>query len=154
MEPPAAFTADAVRNEKVKALQAIRPIAADEVAKYTVRGQYTEYRSESGVARDSATETFVALKLIIDNWRWAGVPVYLRAGSALPGRLTEVAIQFKQPPLMLFTHDDHPGHAGAADAMEPNVLVLRIQPNEGIALQIGLKPPGSSLRLRPVELGF
>jgi glucose-6-phosphate 1-dehydrogenase len=154
MEPPAAFTADAVRNEKVKALQAIRPIAADEVGKYTVRGQYTEYRNEPGVARGSATETFMALKLMIDNWRWSGVPFYLRTGKALPERLTEVAIQFKQPPLMLFTHDDHPGHAGSADAMEPNVLVLRIQPNEGIALQIGLKPPGSSLRLRPVELGF
>jgi glucose-6-phosphate 1-dehydrogenase len=154
MEPPAAFTADAVRNEKVKALQAIRPIVADEVGRYTVRGQYTEYRNEPGVARASTTETFVALKLMIDNWRWSGVPFYLRTGKALPERLTEVAIQFKQPPLMLFTHDEHPGHAGVGGTMEPNVLILRIQPNEGIALQIGLKPPGSSLRLQPVELDF
>ena len=154
MEPPAAFTADAVRNEKVKALQAIRPIAADEVGQFTVRGQYTEYRNELGVAKGSTTETFVALKLAIDNWRWSGVPFYLRTGKALPERLTEIMIQFKQPPLMLFSHDDHPSHVGPADRMDPNVLLLRIQPNESIALRIGLKPPGSSLRLRPVELDF
>jgi glucose-6-phosphate 1-dehydrogenase len=154
MEPPAAFVADAVRNEKVKALQAIRPIAAEDVGKYTVRGQYTEYRHEQGVAPDSSTDTYVSLKLAIDNWRWSGVPFYLRTGKALPERLTEVAIQFKQPPLTLFTHGGQAGHSGSDESMEPNVLVLRIQPNEGINLRIGLKPPGSSLRLQPVELGF
>jgi glucose-6-phosphate 1-dehydrogenase len=154
MEPPTAFTADTVRNEKVKALQAIRSIAAEDVGKYTVRGQYTDYRSEKGVAPGSTTETYVALKLAIDNWRWSGVPFYLRTGKALPQRLTEVAIQFKQPPLTLFAHGPHAGHHGAADAMEPNVLILRIQPNEGIALRIGLKPPGSTIRLQPVELSF
>ena len=154
MEPPAAFVADAVRNEKVKALQAIRPIAADEVGVYTVRGQYTDYRNEAGVERGSNTETFVALKLMIDNWRWSGVPFYLRTGKALPERLTEVAITFKQPPLTLFAHAAHAGHSGAASAMEPNVLALRIQPNEGIALRIGLKPPGSAILLQPVDLGF
>jgi glucose-6-phosphate 1-dehydrogenase len=154
MEPPAAFTPDAVRNEKVKALQAIRPIAVEDVGAHTVRGQYTDYRREPGVDAGSTTETYVALKLAIDNWRWAGVPFYLRTGKALPERLTEVSIQFKQPPLTLFAHASHAGHLGAEGMMEPNVLVLRIQPNEGIALRVGLKPPGSSLRLQPVELGF
>jgi len=154
MEPPAAFTADAVRNEKVKALQAIRPIAAEAVGQFTVRGQYTDYRAEHGVDPRSTTETYVALKLAIDNWRWSGVPFYLRTGKALPQRLTEVAIQFRQPPLTLFSHDHHPSHTGPADVMEPNVLMLRIQPNEGIAMRIGLKPPGSSIRLQPVELNF
>jgi glucose-6-phosphate 1-dehydrogenase len=154
MEPPAAFTADAVRNEKVKALQAIRPIAAEEVGTYTVRGQYTDYRHEPGVTAGSTTDTYVALKLAIDNWRWAGVPFYLRTGKALPQRLTEISIQFKQPPLTLFAHSNDADHTGGKGMMEPNVLVLRIQPNEGIALRVGLKPPGSSLRLQPVELGF
>jgi len=154
MEPPAAFTANAVRNEKVKALQAIRAIAAEEAGTYTVRGQYTDYRGEKGVAPGSTTETFVALKLAIDNWRWSGVPFYLRTGKALPERLTEVAITFKQPPLTLFAHGTHAGHSSPASAMEPNVLALRIQPNEGIALRIGLKPPGSAIQLRPVDLDF
>jgi glucose-6-phosphate 1-dehydrogenase len=154
MEPPASFTANAVRNEKVKALQSVRPIQADEVGRYTVRGQYTDYRNESGVPAGSTTETYVALKLMIDNWRWSGVPFYLRTGKTLPQRLTEVAIQFRQPPLMIFSHQDHTGHVGAADLMEPNVLILRIQPNEGISLRIGLKPPGSAMRLQPVDLGF
>jgi glucose-6-phosphate 1-dehydrogenase len=154
MEPPAAFTADAVRNEKVKVLTAIRPVAPEDTDQFTVRGQYTEYRTEPGVAHDSTTETFVALKLAIDNWRWSGVPFYLRTGKALPQRLTEITIQFKQPPLMLFAHGNHAGHSGPEGVIEPNVLVLRIQPNEGIAMRIGLKPPGSALRLQPVELGF
>lgn len=151
MEPPAAFTADAVRNEKVKALQAIRPIAADEVGRYTVRGQYTEYRNETGVRPGSTTETFVALKLMIDNWRWAGVPFYLRTGKALGRRITEIAIQFRQPPLMLFSRDSEDR---GQPHMDPNMLILRIQPNESIALRIGLKPPGASLSLRPVNLEF
>ena len=154
MEPPAAFTANAVRNEKVKALQAVRAIAAEDAGAFTVRGQYTDYRNEKGVAPGSTTETFVALKLAIDNWRWSGVPFYLRTGKALPERLTEVAITFKQPPLTLFAHGAHASHSGPASAMEPNVLALRIQPNEGIALRIGLKPPGSAIRLQPVDLGF
>jgi glucose-6-phosphate 1-dehydrogenase len=154
MEPPAAFTADSVRNEKVKVLQAIRPITPDQVARSTVRGQYTDYRKEAGVAPDSSTETFVALKLHVDNWRWAGVPFYLRTGKFLYERMTEVVISFRQPPLMLFAHAEHDGHYGPLDQMEPNLLVLRIQPNEGIAMRIGLKPPGSQIQLRPVDLGF
>lgn len=152
MEPPAAFRADAVRSEKVKALQSIRPITPEDVGKYTVRGQYTDYRKEEGVPAESTTETYVALKLAIDNWRWSGVPFYLRTGKLLPERLTEVAIQFKQPPLMLFgdTRTATPDER----KVEPNVLVIRIQPDEGIKLRIGLKPPGSALRLKPVELSF
>lgn len=154
MEPPAAFSAEAVRNEKVKALQAIRPLEPDAIDTATVRGQYAGYQEEPGVAPGSATETYVALKLQLDNWRWAGVPFYLRTGKALPRRLTEVAIQFRQPPLALFGHADHADHVGPDGEMEPNQLVLRIQPDEAITLQIGLKPPGAAMELRPVALDF
>jgi|HigsolmetaAR202D_1030399.scaffolds.fasta_scaffold00030_37 glucose-6-phosphate 1-dehydrogenase len=151
MEPPAAFRADAVRSEKVKLLQSIRPIRPENVDKYTVRGQYTDYRHETGVKPGSTTETYVALKLAIDNWRWSGVPFYLRTGKALPKRVTEVAIQFKEPPLMLFGDQTV---STAERKNEPNVLIIRIQPDEGITLRIGLKPPGSALRLKPVDLEF
>jgi glucose-6-phosphate 1-dehydrogenase len=154
MEPPAVFSATAVRNEKVKVLQAVRPISAEESGRYSVRGQYTDYRKEQGVAPNTTTETYVALKLYIDNWRWAGVPFYLRTGKSLPRRLTEVAIQFKQPPLTLFSHAEHERHEGPSGSMEPNSLVLRIQPDEAISMRIGLKPPGPSMLLRPVEMGF
>jgi glucose-6-phosphate 1-dehydrogenase len=154
MEPPAAFSAEAVRNEKVKALQAIRPLDPASIDTLTVRGQYAGYEAEPGVTAGSVTETYVALRLQIDNWRWAGVPFYLRTGKALPRRLTEVAIQFRQPPLALFGHADHEGHDGPDGEMEPNQLVLRIQPDEAITLQIGLKPPGAAMELRPVTLDF
>lgn len=154
MEPPATFTSDSVRNEKLKVLQAIEPIRAEESRKYTVRGQYTTYRSEEGVAPESTTETYVAMRLQLDNWRWAGVPFYIRTGKSLTRRLTEVTIQFRQPPLMLFAHGDHDGHVGAQGAMEPNVLTLRIQPEEGISLRVGAKPPGGTFALQPVELHF
>lgn len=150
MEPPATFAADAVRNEKVKALQAVRPLAVVDVARLTVRGQYTDYRMERGVSPTSTTETYVAMKLAIDNWRWAGVPFYMRTGKKMPRRLTEIAIQFKQPPLMLFSE----AQTGNGTHCQPNQLVLRIQPEEGILLQIGLKPPGSSMQLKPVNLDF
>ncbi|EFO80258.1 glucose-6-phosphate 1-dehydrogenase [Oscillochloris trichoides DG-6] len=154
MEPPATFSAEAVRNEKVKVLQAIRSLAHAPLDQLVVRGQYAGYHAEPGVAPTSNTETFVALRLQIDNWRWAGVPFYLRTGKALQQRLTEVAIQFRQPPLALFSHADHDDHVGPADEMEPNMLVLRIQPDEAITLQIGLKPPGPEMALRPVALDF
>lgn len=154
MEPPAAFTSDSVRNEKLKVLQAIEPIRPEQTSKYTVRGQYTTYRSEEGVAPESTTETYVAMRLMIDNWRWAGVPFYLRTGKSLTRRLTEVTIQFRQPPLMLFAHNDHKGHEGPQGTMEPNVLTLRIQPEEGISLRVGAKPPGGTFALQPVELHF
>ncbi|GAB4439656.1 MAG: glucose-6-phosphate dehydrogenase [Chloroflexi bacterium OHK40] len=156
MEPPVAYDADAVRDEKVKVLRAIRPIAPEEVARYTVRGQYAAgsvsgrpiggYRSERGVAAGSQTETYIALKLFIESWRWAGVPFYLRSGKALPRRVSEIAIQFKTVPTMLFA--DTP-----MNDIEPNVLAIKIQPDEGITLKVGSKVPGQS-QIRPVTMDF
>jgi glucose-6-phosphate 1-dehydrogenase len=153
MEPPVAFDAESVREEKVKVLKAARRIPEDEVENYAVRGQYTrgwvwgeevpEYREEKNVAPDSTTDTYVALKLYIDNWRWAGVPFYVRAGKRLPKRVTEIAIQFKPTP--------HAPFAGATE-LEPNVLVVRIQPEEGISWKIGAKVPGSGFEIRSVNM--
>ncbi len=163
MEPSATFEADAVRDEKVKVLRAIRPIPMARCAELTVRAQYgagtnhgralPNYSAEPGVAAGTATETYAALRLEIDNWRWAGVPFYLRTGKALSKRVTEVTIQYRQPPLLLFAHADHPGH-DARDMIEPNRLTLRIQPDEGISLRVGLKPPGPRIDLVPARLGF
>lgn len=159
MEPPATFAAEAVRDEKVKVLRAIRPIAAAA----TVRGQYVRgiargarlpaYADEPQVAEGSATETYAALRLEIDNWRWAGVPFYLRTGKALTRQATEVTIQYRRPPLLLFQHAPHPGHH-PGDEVEPNRLTIRIQPEEGITLRVGLKPPGPQISLVPARLGF
>jgi glucose-6-phosphate 1-dehydrogenase len=156
MEPPIAFGADDVRNEKVKVLHAVRPLHPADVPKLTVRGQYGPgtigaedvigYREEPGVDPNSQTETFVALKLIVDNWRWADTPFYLRTGKRLPRRVSEIAITFKRAPLMLFGQ--------ATDSLEPNVLVLRIQPNEGIALRAGAKVPGPTIQIRSINLDF
>ena len=145
MEPPVSLDANAVRDEKVKAIRAIRPIAADEVPDATVRGQYAGYRSEEGIRPDSATETFVAMRLYLDNWRWGGVPFYLRAGKAMPRRVTEVAVQFKAIPQVLFARLKR-------DEVQPNLLVIRIQPDEGIFLQIGVKEPGPEMALKSVNL--
>jgi glucose-6-phosphate 1-dehydrogenase len=155
MEPVAALRGDAVRDEKSKVFQAIRPIT--DYAAETVRGQYTGgailgsrvegYREEEGVARDSRTETYAALKLLIDNWRWAGVPFYLRTGKRMPKRATEVAITFKKAPLHLF-------HGAAGEEPAPNLLVLRIQPDEGISLRFGAKVPGTRADVRPVNMDF
>ncbi|MDE2180903.1 MAG: glucose-6-phosphate dehydrogenase, partial [candidate division NC10 bacterium] len=163
MEPPATFEPDAVRDEKVKVLRAIRPVPIAHIEEATVRAQYisgtlggkkiTAYTDEPGVAEETATETFAALRLEIDNWRWAGVPFYLRTGKALSKRVTEVTIQYKQPPLLLFQHAAHVGHE-AQDIVEPNRLMLRIQPDEGISLRVGLKPPGPHISLVPARLGF
>jgi glucose-6-phosphate 1-dehydrogenase len=163
MEPPATFEADAVRDEKVKVLRAIRPISVEPDTDGMVRGQYVSgmhrgrkipaYADEPGVGPETATETYAALRLEIDNWRWAGVPFYLRTGKALPKRVTEVTIQYRQPPLLLFQEGAHPGHA-ARDGVEPNRLTLRIQPEEGITLRVGLKPPGPRISLVPAYLGF
>ncbi len=156
MEPPVSNDATGVRDEKVKVLHAIRPIHPEDVNKYTVRGQYGPgdvaghpipgYREEQGVASNSTTETFVALKFFIDNWRWAGVPFYLRTGKALPKRVTEVAIQFKPAPHLLFDR--------AAETMEPNVLALQIQPDEGISIKFGSKVPGPTVQIRSVNMDF
>ena len=148
MEAPASLDANAVRDEKVKAIRSIRPITADEVPEATVRGQYEGYLSEPGVKPDSSTETYGALRLFIDNWRWGGsVPFYIRAGKTLPTRVTEVAVQFKPVPQVLFAKLDRAG-------TQPNVLVIRIQPDEGIFLQIGAKEPGPSMVLKPVDMHF
>ncbi|MBI1999917.1 MAG: glucose-6-phosphate dehydrogenase [candidate division NC10 bacterium] len=163
MEPPATFEADAVRDEKVKVLRAIRPIPVEPDQDRTVRGQYVSgllrgkkiaaYADEPGVGEETSTETYAALRLEIDNWRWAGVPFYLRTGKALPKRVTEVTIQYRRPPLRLFEHAPHPGHQ-PGDEIEPNRLTLRIQPDEGISLRVGLKPPGPRISLVPARLGF
>ncbi|MBV9861426.1 MAG: glucose-6-phosphate dehydrogenase [Alphaproteobacteria bacterium] len=157
MEPPNSFGADAVRTEKTKVLEAIIPLSEDDVRRNVVRGQYGEgavrgkpvkpYRQEDGVAPDSMTETYVALRLNIDNWRWAGVPFYLRTGKAMARRTSEIAIQFKQVPFALFR--DTP-----VDTLTPNVLALQIQPDEGASLQFGAKKPGPDIVLGGVRMNF
>ena len=155
MEPPVAFDAQSVREEKVKVLKAVRPIPKDEVDGYAVRGQYeggwvfgeevSGYREEDNVDPESVTETFVALKLFVDNWRWAGVPFYIRAGKRMPKKATEVAIQFHSSPHTPFARDDTEG-------LEPNVLVVRVQPEEGLSLKIGAKVPGSGFEVSSVNM--
>ena len=158
MEPPIAWDADAVRDEKVKTLRALRRIAGpDDVRTMTVRGQYSAgtvrgdevpaYRDEPDVAEKSKVETFVALKMYLDNWRWAGVPIYLRAGKRLAKKVAEVALHFKPLPHPLFR--DAPG---AMD--QPNALLLRVQPDEGIALQFATKIPGQETAIRRVAMDF
>jgi len=157
MEPPISFAADAVRNEQAKVLHAIQPFGPEEVLNRTVRGQYGEgtvngkhvpaYRAESHVAPSSNTETFVALKLSLDSWRWADVPFYLRTGKCLPVRATEIALRFKRAPLLLFR--DTP-----VESLASNWLVIRIQPDEGIALHFSAKIPGPVMRLGAVEMNF
>jgi glucose-6-phosphate 1-dehydrogenase len=156
MEPPVAYDADAVRDEKVKVLRAIRPIAPDDVGRFTVRGQYGPgnvngqtirgYADERGVALHSQTETYVGLKLHIDTWRWAGVPFYLRSGKSMPRRVSEIAIQFRTVPTVLFA--DTP-----MNDIEANVLAIKIQPDEGITLKFGSKVPGQP-QIRPVTMDF
>ena len=156
MEPPASLEANPVRDEKVKALQAVRPIARERLDDLAARGQYgagyvlgkrvVGYREEPNVNPDSSTETFAALKLYLDNWRWAGVPFYVRSGKRLAKQVTEIAIQFKDVPHRLFTASDAP--------LEPNVFVIRIQPNEGITLRFGAKLPGQAMRIRWVNMDF
>jgi glucose-6-phosphate 1-dehydrogenase len=157
MEPPVSFQADAVRDEQAKVLRAIQPMSPEDVLSRTVRGQYAagqvggrmlpDYRAEPNVAPESATETYVAMKLGIDNWRWTDVPFYLRVGKALSARSTEIAIQFKRPPFVLFRNT-------AVDKLAPNTLILRIQPDEGISLKFGAKVPGATLRLGSVDMDF
>jgi glucose-6-phosphate 1-dehydrogenase len=157
MEPPSSWDANAVRDEKVKVLRTLRPIRGKEVLSRTVRGQYASgtvrgdkvpgYRSEPDVAPDSPTETYVAMRLDLDSWRWGGVPVYLRAGKRLAKRLTEVALHYKSLPHGLFR-----GMPGATD--EPNSLVMRIQPDEGISLRFATKVPGQGVAVRDVAMDF
>ena len=157
MEPPVSFDADIVRDEQAKILKAIQPMIPEDVLVRTVRGQYGEglngnqkmpsYRSEPMVSSNSNTETFVAMKLYIDNWRWADVPFYLRTGKRLPKRVTEIAIQFKRAPFLLFRHT-------SVDKLTPNRLVLHLQPDEGISLSFGAKIPGPVVRLGGVNMNF
>jgi glucose-6-phosphate 1-dehydrogenase len=156
MEAPVTFEAERVREEKNKVLQAIRPIDVAHIDEVTVRGQYgpgfvsnkpvVGYRQEKGVAPDSRTETYAALKLQIDNWRWAGVPFYLRTGKRLEKRVSEIAIRFRRTPHMIFRR--------SPEGVDANELVIRIQPDEGIALRVVAKTPGPDVKLGPVTLDF
>jgi glucose-6-phosphate 1-dehydrogenase len=157
MEPPVSFGADAVRDEKNKVLRSLRPIEEATIAERVVRAQYSSgsvlgtqvpgYREEHGVPGMSKTETFVAMKLYLDNWRWAGVPFYLRSGKRMPKRATEISIHFKAAPHRLFREHQ------MAD-ISSNVLAIRIQPDEGISLSIGSKAPGPSIEIAPVTMEF
>jgi len=157
MEPPVSFQADAVRDEQAKILHAIQPLSSEEVLSRTVRGQYGPggeggqhvpgYREEEGVPTDSRTETFVAMKLLIDNWRWADVPFYLRTGKRLAAQNTHIVIQFRRAPVVLFR--DTP-----VEHLMPNQLVLHIQPEEGISLRFAAKVPGPVMRLGAVDMNF
>jgi glucose-6-phosphate 1-dehydrogenase len=157
MEAPIAFEAGAVRDEKVKVLRAIGPLEGDEIDERTVRGQYTSgwimgepvaaYREEPNVAPDSQAETYAALKLTVDNWRWAGVPFYVRTGKRLPKRATEIRVRFKLPPHLTFGRE-------ASRELHPNAITLRIQPEEGISLRFGAKVPTAGLRIGSVNMDF
>lgn len=157
MEPPISFSSDAVHDEQSKILHAVQPLSAEDVLRYAVRGQYGSgeitgervpgYRQETGVPPDSKTETFVALRLLIDNWRWAGVPFYIRTGKRLAARHTEVAIQFKRAPLVLFR--DTP-----VNTLKQNQLVMHMAPDEGISLRFGAKVPGAHMKVGSVEMDF
>lgn len=157
MDPPVSFESDSIRDEKVKVIKSIRPVKCSDVRNITVRGQYSEgilngvtvpgYRQEPGVSSNSGTETYAAVKVHLDNWRWAGVPFYLRTGKRLPRRVTEIAIAFKEAPHLLFqkTQFEH---------IDSNMLVLRIQPDEGIFMRFGVKIPGTELRIGNVNMDF
>lgn len=166
MEPPISLEPEASRDEKAKVLKALRPIMPDDVDRCAVRGQYAEgyingakvpgYRQEDRVAPDSATETYAALKLTIDNWRWAGVPFYVRSGKRLAKSLTEIAIHFKRAPHSLFAGMAglQAGQKAEEDQLSPNVLVLKIQPDEGISLKFATKQPGATTQIRWLNMDF
>ena len=155
MEPPVAFDAESVREEKVKVLKAVRRMDEEEVKRFSVRGQYesgwvwgdevTGYREEEDVSPSSTTDTYVALRLFVDNWRWAGVPFYVRAGKRMPKKATEIAVQFNAAPHTPFART-------GTEGLEPNVLVIRVQPDEGVSLKIGAKVPGSRFEVRSVNM--
>jgi glucose-6-phosphate 1-dehydrogenase len=157
MEPPVTFSADAVRDEKVKVLKAIRPVTPSVMHDYAVRGQYGPgvidgkqvpgYREEPNVAPDSGTPTYCAIRFMIDNWRWHDVPFYLRSGKRMPRRVSEIAIQFRKPPHLMFPiPDDH--------VLESNTLAIRVQPKEGISLRFEVKAPGVELKMASVDMEF
>jgi glucose-6-phosphate 1-dehydrogenase len=158
MEPPTSFHAEAIRDEKVKLLRAIRPLDEEaEIATNAVRGQYTRggtrgdlmagYRDEPGVDPLSSTETFVAMRLEVQNWRWTGVPIYVRTGKRLPARITDVAIEFHRPPQL-------PLFPGTAERLDPDALIVRVQPDEGLSLRFGAKVPGHAFRVQKASMDF
>ena len=157
MEPPTVINSHAIRNETLKIFQSLRKYRPKEVATHVIRGQYTDatirgekarsYRNEKGVTPDSRTETYVALKLYIDNWRWGGVPFYIRTGKRLPTRVTEIVIHFKPTPHKLFCFDETRSNSD-------NQLVIRIQPDEGILFKFGMKIPGAGFRVQDVNMDF
>jgi glucose-6-phosphate 1-dehydrogenase len=147
MEPPISFASEALRDEKVKVLRAVLPLTPSDVRRHVVRAQYEGYRHEPNVPAQSRTETYVAMRLMLDNWRWAGVPFYLRAGKRLPRRSTEVSVHFKRAPFTLF-------RGTPVECTNPNILVLRIQPDEGISLSFDAKVPGPLERLDTVTMDF
>jgi glucose-6-phosphate 1-dehydrogenase len=157
MEPPSSFGAKQVRDEKVKVLQAIEPPRPDQVERMSVRARYTAgmsagqevrgYLQEEDVPGDSQTETYAALRLEVQNWRWAGVPIFLRTGKRLARKVTEIAVQLKPVPHLAFTSKGSVG-------VQPNQLILTVQPNEGVSLSLGAKIPGASMRIRPVNMEF
>ncbi|MFP4383879.1 MAG: glucose-6-phosphate dehydrogenase [Spirochaetia bacterium] len=156
MEPPNDLSADALRDEKVKVIKSLHPVTGEDVERLTVRGQYGEgivdgrevpgYRQENDVAEDSMTETYAALRVTLDSWRWAGVPIFLRAGKRLARKATEIAVSFKEPPLAIFGQKK-PFHNG-------NTLIINIQPEEGITLNFNAKVPGYAIRMQPVNMDF
>ena len=147
MEPSASFRADAVRDERSKLLRSIKPMTADEIRLDTAPGQYRGFREEEGVRPDAQTDTYAAVTFFIENWRWAGVPFYVRTGKRMPKRVTEIAIQFRQAPLAMFEDED-------GGQTTPNLLIVRIQPEEGISLKFLSKRPGTGMMLRPVSMDF
>lgn len=157
MEPPATFDSNSIRDESLKVFESLRQIKADDVESTVIRGQYTEsmvkgeklngYREEEGVAPDSRTETYIAMKFYIDNWRWGGVPFYIRAGKRLPTRVTEVVIHFKPTPYHLFKSEKD-------IAQSYNMLVIRIQPDEGILIKFAMKVPGTEFKVQNVNMDF
>ncbi|HEX9616195.1 MAG TPA: glucose-6-phosphate dehydrogenase [Anaerolineales bacterium] len=147
MEPPASFNADMLRNETMKVLSSIHPIAPEAAGEHTLRAQYRGYREEKGVAPDSQVATYAVVRLFIDNWRWQGVPFYLRSGKAMAEKCSEIIIQFKSPPHVLFP-------LAPGQEIDPNLLVLRIQPDEGIHVRFEAKVPDTAAEMRPVDMNF
>ena len=164
MEPPARFQADAIRDEKLKVLQALSPGDSKDISKWAIPGQYTAstingkqaagYLEEDRIAADSRRESFVAMHVQIDNWRWAGVPFYLRTGKRMPERVSEIAIQFQHPPLHLFSTVDCDGDMCQFVSAQPNLLVFRIQPSEAILLSVSSKRPGMQYQIHPITMDF
>ena len=164
MDPPSLFQAREIRDEKMKVLQAVRPGSSGPISNWAVRGQYITsmidgkaapgYREEQRVSPVSNRETFVAMRVAIDNWRWAGVPFYLRTGKRLPKQVTEIAIQFKNPPLNLFSTVECDGDLCDLVESRPNQLILRIQPQESISLRFSTKRPGMNYQVQPVSMDF